>query len=193
MDLRLANTEPFVQFREFLETLDRNLKVSFGALTLVRQSPPTAQSTAGNHLVQLPTAGEPWGASTKWRNVNDAASDSLLHKSRQIPLLARHVIYAGEVCRFIARKLNQHLVKCLGNRGMALMAAHHSLFTEEPVVRVQVKQHFAETEAVVNAYLCTRYRIIPEQSHEAQKILKSIGQWPACRKRFRELYEKPDR
>jgi hypothetical protein len=57
------------------------------------------------------------------------------------------------VCRFLAQKINEHLVSHLGAPGMVLMAAHHSLLTNQPVVRVKRR----DAEVVVNEYLCGRY------------------------------------
>jgi hypothetical protein len=112
----------------------------------------------------------------------------VLAKGKPIPLLARHVIYAGVVCRLISGRLNEHLVSRLGEHGMVLMAAHHSLFADEPVLRVTVKKHMAETESVVNSFLSGRYRVRTERAHEAQKILQTINQWDECKKSFRRLY-----
>jgi hypothetical protein len=305
MDLQLANTESFLQFHDFLESLDRNLKVSFGALALVKTLPPNSVSKAGNQLIQLPTEDEPWGPHTKWLNLESVVSDSqrfiaeiglmrmfsafedflngtkaefdraeailhgrtstavksdvrdiglrklcdtirlslatidgalplfdyflctrnclahrggkanqelvkLSHSSellsaiagwpvrkgatlpqlpqvalgKRVVLQARHVIYAGFVCRAIGQVINNHLVGYLGDKGMVLMAAHHALLVDDPIVRA----HRRDGEAVVNDFLCSRYRVRMDGDHEAQKILRGLGRWQATKDNFKRLY-----
>jgi hypothetical protein len=305
MDLQLANTESFLQFHDFLEGLDRNLKVSFGALALVRSLPPNSVSKAGNQIIQLPTESEPWGPHTKWLNLESVVSDSqrfiaeiglmqmfsafedflngtkaefdraeaVLHgrtstavksevrdiglrklcatiglslteidgalplfdyflcvrnclahrggkanqelvnishcsallnaiagwplrkgatlpqlpqvaRGKRIALLARHAIYAGFVCRTIGKVINDHLVGYLGEKGMVLMATHHALFVDEPIIRAKRR----DGEAIVNDFLCARYRVRMDGNHEAQKILRGMGRWQATKDNYKRLY-----
>jgi len=103
---------------------------------------------------------------------------------KQIPLLARHAIFAGLVCRELAKLVNDYLLAHLGAKGIVFMAAHHSLLKEEPLVNSPRK----DAEAVVNEMLSGRYRVRMKGGHEAMPILKDLARWADCRLRFRQLY-----
>jgi hypothetical protein len=107
-----------------------------------------------------------------------------LVQGKQISLLARHAIFAGLICRELAKLINDHLVAHLGSKGVVLMAAHHSLLKEEPPVNSPRR----DAEAVVNETLSSRYRVRMKGGHEAIPFLKDLGQWKDCRLRFRQLY-----
>ena len=306
MDTSIANSEPFVQFHDFLEEFDRSIKVSYGALALVGKLPPNSMSNAGNGLVRLPTEDEPWGSDTKWRSLDTVVKTSklfiaqiglmrifsafedflngiraeydrfrhvtvwknstlfvagpeddiglrqlcthikmpisslqgplpifdyfvvlrncLAHRSgrashalvtqssgqglrdalekwpvrrgrtlpelpqigygKQIPLLARHAIFAGLVCRQLANSINNYLVTILDAKGIVFMAAYHSVLSEEPIVNTARK----DTEAVINEILSGRYRVRLNGRHEAMNILKGLDRWTECQLRFSQLY-----
>jgi len=98
--------------------------------------------------------------------------------------LARHAIFAGLVCRELAKLINDHLVAHLGVKGIVFMAAHHALLKEEPTVNSPRK----DAEAVINEVLSSRYRVRMKGGHEAVPFLKDLGRWKDCALRFRQLY-----
>jgi hypothetical protein len=305
VDLSIANSEPFVLFHDFLEEFDRNIKVTYGALALAGQIPPSSTSSAGNGLVRLPTEDEPWGTETKWRSLDTVIRNSklfiaqiglmrifsafddflngiraeydrfehivaqkdsitsvggdddiglrqlcsfikmpissleailpifdyfvvlrncLAHRSgratyalasrsssmelrvalerwpvrrgralpelpqivqgKQVPLLARHAIFAGVVCRELAKLISDHLVAHIGAKGIVFMAAHHFLLAEDPVVNAPRR----DAEAVVNQILSGRYRVRKIEGHQTIRILRDLNRWKECQLRFRQLY-----
>ncbi len=105
-------------------------------------------------------------------------------QGKQIPLLARHAIFAGLVCRELAKLINDHLVAHIGAKGIVFMAAHHCSLKEEPLVNAPRK----DAEAVVNEILCSRYRVRMKGGHEAMPLLRDLGRWKDCQLRFRQLY-----
>jgi hypothetical protein len=309
MDLSLANTEGFFRFHDFLESFDRSMKVTIGALGLAGTMAPSLASSTGSHLIKLPVGDEPWGKDTRWRSLDSVVKNSqlfvaqmglmqvfsafedflisskaehdrlqsvlngeqsiqnrtdsaediglrrlcnniglslskvghalplfdyfvamrncLAHRSgrashelvemgslkdvqtafenwprrtgrpipvlpdanygKTIPLFARHSIFAGMVCRSIARAINDHQIAQFGDRGLVLMAAHHSLLTEDPTICAPRRN----AEAVVNEFLCGRYRVRMDHDHEASGILKELDLSTACRDRYKRLYGKP--
>ena len=75
MNIDEANTEPFYRFHRFHEEFNRNIKVSYGALELLRKTQPEKNANA-SQLIRLPTGEEPWGTETKWRSISSQASKS---------------------------------------------------------------------------------------------------------------------
>jgi hypothetical protein len=61
MDIQGANTEPYYRFLRANEDFGSNIKLAYGALHAIRQKE--------SRLIRLPTGGEPWGRSTKWRAI----------------------------------------------------------------------------------------------------------------------------
>ena len=105
-------------------------------------------------------------------------------QGKQIPLLARHAIFAGVVCRKLAKLINDHLIAQIGDKGIAFMAAHHFLLAEEPIVNAPRR----DAEAVVNQILSGRYRVHKIGQHQTIRILKELNRWEQCQVRFRQLY-----
>lgn len=75
MDLSAAISEPFARLLTFHNGFNRSIKVSFGALSLLSD-----QRTGGDSskAVSLPTAGEPWGKATRWRNLDAPVKDAAI-------------------------------------------------------------------------------------------------------------------
>lgn len=71
MDISHALTEPGVRLVAFHESLNRNLKVSFGALAALNES-----AIKENAVAVLPTGGEPWGLQTRWRSLDKPVKDA---------------------------------------------------------------------------------------------------------------------
>lgn len=75
MNIDTALSEPGVRLIEFHNWFNRNIKVTFGALEALTQQLPAGTDEAA---FVLPTGGEPWGKTTRWRNlvapVKDAAT-----------------------------------------------------------------------------------------------------------------------
>jgi hypothetical protein len=69
MDFSRANSEPFYCLRRRHEELNRNIKVAFGALELLRVGALSA-SKLPDKATHLPTGDEPWGKTTRWRNIS---------------------------------------------------------------------------------------------------------------------------
>jgi hypothetical protein len=309
MDLSLANTEGFFKFHDFLESFDRSMKVTTGALELAGTLAPNPASSPGGHLIRLPVGDEPWGEDLRWRSLDSVVKSSklfvaqmglmqvfsafedflmnskaehdrfrsmaygeqsdrsatalvddiglrrlcheidfplsnleyvlplydyfvamrncLAHRSgrasnelvakgsskevqaalekwprrngrplpklpeviygKTIPLFARHSIFAGVVCRSVAKSINDHQISQFGDRGLVLMAAHHSLLAEDPMILAPRKN----AEAIVNELLCGRYRVRMDDNHEIHRILKELDLSSSCRDRYRHLYGKP--
>jgi hypothetical protein len=138
-------------------------------LALVKQS----------HSVELRIALERWPV----RRGRTLPSLPQIVKGKQIPLLARHAIFTGLICRELAKLINDHLVAQLGAKGIVFMAAYHSLLSEEPVVNIPRK----DAEAVLNETLSSRYRV-RLHAGEAIDVLKKLDRWKECRLRFEQLY-----
>jgi hypothetical protein len=309
MDISLANTEGFFQFHDFLESFDRSMKVTTGALELAGTLAPNPASSLAGHLIRIPVGDEPWGEDLRWRSLDSVVKSSklfvaqmglmqvfsafenflinskaehdrfrsvvyseqsdlsttapvediglrrlcqeigfliskleyalplydyfvamrncLAHRSgrashelvakssskevqaaferwphrngrplpklpdttygKTIPLFARHSIFAGLVCRSVAKAINDHQISQFGDRGLVLIAAHHSLLTEYPMILAPKKN----AEAVVNDFLCGRYRVRMDHDHEIHRILKELDLLTSCRDRYRCLYGKP--
>ncbi|AQS90698.1 hypothetical protein A0U94_06635 [Gluconobacter albidus] len=67
MDLNAAISEPFARLLTFHNSFNRSIKVSFGALSLLADQRKSGDNSTA---VSLPTAGEPWGTTTLWRNLD---------------------------------------------------------------------------------------------------------------------------
>lgn len=67
MNIENANTEPYYQFLRFHENFGSNLKLTLGALQTLKLNEESAPSREGSGVTLLPTGGEPWGPSTKWK------------------------------------------------------------------------------------------------------------------------------
>jgi hypothetical protein len=103
---------------------------------------------------------------------------------REIQLLPRHAVFAGEVCYRAAKHLNSELVSFLGEDGIVYMAAYHSLFSDERILTGA--RHSADR--IVNSVLDNRYRVTKLAKDESISILKRLGLWEKCRNRHRRLY-----
>jgi len=67
MDLSEAISEPFVQLIDFHNAFNRGIKVSYGAMIFLADQ--TKSNDPGN-IVVVPTGSEPWGAATRWRDLD---------------------------------------------------------------------------------------------------------------------------
>ena len=75
MDLSIANTEPFYRFLKFYEAFNRSMRVLVGGVESLRtegRADPASIAT----LTHLPTGGEPWGDTTRWRDVSKFLSEA---------------------------------------------------------------------------------------------------------------------
>lgn len=75
MDLNAAISEPFARLLAFHNSFNRSIKVSFGALSLLSDQRTSGDSSTA---VSLPTAGEPWGTTTRWRNLDAPVKDAAI-------------------------------------------------------------------------------------------------------------------
>lgn len=75
MNLNAAISEPFARLLTFHNSFNRSIKVSFGALS--RLSDELAGGD-GVQAVALPTGSEPWGQTTRWRNLAGPVKDAAI-------------------------------------------------------------------------------------------------------------------
>jgi hypothetical protein len=66
MDLSVAYTEPMRRMIKFHDRFNRNMKIAFGSMTKVASAAARSKRSA---TTSLPTGSEPWGATTKWKNI----------------------------------------------------------------------------------------------------------------------------
>ncbi len=66
MNIDTALTEPGVRLIELHNWFNRNIKIIFGALEALTQQLPAGNDEAA---FVLPSGGEPWGKTTRWRNL----------------------------------------------------------------------------------------------------------------------------
>jgi hypothetical protein len=69
MDLQDANTESFFQFFHYHENFDASMKLAYGALQAISLEEDSEASKKEGGLLALPTGGEPWGSTTRWRTI----------------------------------------------------------------------------------------------------------------------------
>jgi hypothetical protein len=86
MDIKGSNTEPYYLFLRNLENLGSNIKLAYGALHALSEDGNLTFPSRIGGLIVLPTGGEPWGSSTKWKSVK-----------RRIPLVRRFISQMGIV------------------------------------------------------------------------------------------------
>lgn len=75
MDLDAAISEPFARLLTFHNSFNRSIKVSFGALSFVSDE---LASGDGVRAIALPTGSEPWGQTTRWRNLGGPVKDAAI-------------------------------------------------------------------------------------------------------------------
>jgi hypothetical protein len=163
-----------------------------GCTQATYQAPPCVahrSGRAGNELVSKSSSEGLQAAFEKWPRRNGRALPELPDVSygKTIPLFPRHSIFAGLVCRSVAKLVNDHQISQFGERGVVLMAAHHSLLAQDPMILA----HQKNAEAVVNDFLCGRYRVRMDKAHETNRILKELSLSVSCREKYRTLYGKP--
>jgi hypothetical protein len=103
-----------------------------------------------------------------------------------VELRPRDVVFFTSICRRIAAHLNEQLRAMLGEDGLYLMAAHHSLLREKPV-----DDHIRRRspDVVVNHYLANRVRARSFPTSATPQILRRLKVWDRCRQRYEELSE----
>jgi len=69
MNIQGANSEPYYRFFRANEDFGSNIKLAYGALHAITQQQDATPPQRGSRLIRLPTGGEPWGSSTKWRAI----------------------------------------------------------------------------------------------------------------------------
>lgn len=75
MNLELANSEPFYRFHRFREEFDRNMRVAFGGLQLLRDQGKKVNDEPTESVV-LPIGDEPWGQFRYGQNVGSLVLQS---------------------------------------------------------------------------------------------------------------------
>lgn len=107
-----------------------------------------------------------------------------IRDGKLLSILPRHSVLYCYVAFKAASIINQHLVNFLGVKGMLYMAAHHSLFKEDPYITNTAHR----ADYPINAILSNRYRVRGTKN-TIIPILKEMGIWKRCQQRFIKLYQ----
>lgn len=71
MDLARANSEPLIRLIEFHDQFNRNIKLTFGSLAKL-----DGDVGGATNVIELPTGAEPWGSTTRWRNLDQKVKEA---------------------------------------------------------------------------------------------------------------------
>lgn len=75
MNFDYAITEPFLRYHEFQVSFDRNIRVAYGGLQMLRTG-AKLEHKGDVALVEVPAGDEPWGKPRLWKNVPVLVSHS---------------------------------------------------------------------------------------------------------------------
>jgi hypothetical protein len=101
-----------------------------------------------------------------------------------IKLLPRHSILASGLFHRAGKVVNSWLISVLGDKGVVHMAAFHSLLGDELIPT----NAFRSPAHVINGALFGRYLVRDISANDATNMLKEMGKWDQCRRRYRAIY-----